>query len=262
MSLSTVYGRLARPLLSTIDTVRGRGERDIKPGPDGRPLPPERMLITITGANQVDHAWFWRVGRQDYESLKTVAAQAGIPAERMDAVLDFGGGLGRIARHWIDDAPAIHLADYNRPVVKWVQNHLPQIAAVQNGIEPPLPYDDGTFDLLYAFSVFTHFDEGQQHTWLAEVQRVLKPGGIAVLSLFGDREGEAGLEPPDLERFRAGEIIVSRGYITSSNACLAWVPQRWLRENLPAGLELERHWDAHDYWWKTTHDFVQLRRVT
>ena len=51
-----------------------------------------------------------------------------------------------------------------------------------NGPLPPLPYADGSFDLIYGVSVFTHLSEEHQRAWLPELRRILKPGGLLLLS--------------------------------------------------------------------------------
>jgi len=48
-----------------------------------------------------------------------------------------------------------------------------------------LPYEDTTFDLIFAISVFTHLDEAYQHAWLQELKRVAKPGAIIILTVHG-----------------------------------------------------------------------------
>ena len=51
---------------------------------------------------------------------------------------------------------------------------------------PPIDYPDATFDLVYNHSVFTHIDENYQDQWLAELRRVVKPGGHLILSVHGE----------------------------------------------------------------------------
>jgi ubiquinone/menaquinone biosynthesis C-methylase UbiE len=46
-----------------------------------------------------------------------------------------------------------------------------------NGHEPPLPFPDKHLDRIYSISIFTHLPEAMQDAWLAELHRVLKPGG-------------------------------------------------------------------------------------
>ena len=55
--------------------------------------------------------------------------------------------------------------------------------------QPPergVDYPDATFDLIYAFSVFTHLAPAGQTFWIAELTRVLKPGGCLFLTTHGE----------------------------------------------------------------------------
>lgn len=53
-------------------------------------------------------------------------------------------------------------------------------------LAPPTPYVSESFDLVYALSVFSDLDEHLQRDWLAEFRRLLRPGGLLVLSVLGD----------------------------------------------------------------------------
>jgi SAM-dependent methyltransferase len=55
-----------------------------------------------------------------------------------------------------------------------------------NDADPPLPHSDGAFDLVFNHSVFTHIDERRQDLWLSDVQRVVRPGGLLVLTVHGE----------------------------------------------------------------------------
>lgn len=49
----------------------------------------------------------------------------------------------------------------------------------------PSIFRDNQFDLIYAFSVFSHLSEKAANAWINEFQRILKPGGHAILTLQG-----------------------------------------------------------------------------
>jgi SAM-dependent methyltransferase len=53
---------------------------------------------------------------------------------------------------------------------------------------------------VYAVSVFSHLDRGVAAMWLAELRRVLAPGGLALLSVHGRHA---------FERFRSGAATTS-----------------------------------------------------
>ncbi len=60
----------------------------------------------------------------------------------------------------------------------------PAYAPVQQRRGMPWPVDDNRFDLVTALSVWTHLNESDALFYFAEVGRVLKPGGIAIITLF------------------------------------------------------------------------------
>ena len=51
---------------------------------------------------------------------------------------------------------------------------------------PPLPLPGERFDVLYAVSVLTHLDEHHQDAWLEEWRRMVKPGGLALVTYRGE----------------------------------------------------------------------------
>ena len=49
---------------------------------------------------------------------------------------------------------------------------------------PSLPFEDSSFDLIYAVSVFSQvYDDW--HQWAVEIRRILKPGGVFFMSYAG-----------------------------------------------------------------------------
>lgn len=57
--------------------------------------------------------------------------------------------------------------------------------APEQGAEPqPWPLADASFDMVTALSVWTHFREQDARFYLAELARVLRPGGRALVTLF------------------------------------------------------------------------------
>lgn len=56
-----------------------------------------------------------------------------------------------------------------------------------------LPFDDASFDVVFAASLFTHLLPGAAANYLRECGRVLRAGGRALISLFlSERHGRGG----------------------------------------------------------------------
>lgn len=98
-------------------------------------------------------------------------------------VLDIGSGTGI----WIDfwkAAGAAHLegADLTEVSVQHLAAKYPDVAFRRADIGGELPAEEGTFDLVSVMSVLLHIvDEERWRTAFANVQRLLRPGGHAVL---------------------------------------------------------------------------------
>lgn len=102
-------------------------------------------------------------------------------------VLDFGCGAGRVLRHFLDVADEAELwgCDIDGPSIAWLQRAMcPPLHAVHSGEWPPLPLDDGSLDLIYATSVYTHLTDNWS-AWMVEHHRLLAPGGLLLASFAG-----------------------------------------------------------------------------
>jgi SAM-dependent methyltransferase len=72
-----------------------------------------------------------------------------------------------------------------------VARYLPSsIKVFQNHSIPSLPLPDNSQDLVSAYSVFTHI-EAFETTWLMEIRRILKPGGIAWITAHTEKTWQA-----------------------------------------------------------------------
>jgi SAM-dependent methyltransferase len=140
----------------------------------------------------------------------------------VERVLDFGCGCGRTLRWLMESYPATHFygADVDADAVEWCARNLRNGVFVNSRPEPPLPFQSGYFDVVYCFSVFTHLDERMQDMWLIEIKRVLKPGGIVILTVHGERA--AGT----LDEEAAG-ILKSAGFMHQRSRKLSGLVPDW-----------------------------------
>jgi SAM-dependent methyltransferase len=101
-------------------------------------------------------------------------------------VLDFGCGVGRVLLPLTSMMDANwHACDVNDRAIDYIQRVVPKVRATVTGYQPPLPFDDDAFDCVYSISIWTHLPIALQLPWLVEIKRVLRPGGLALISTSG-----------------------------------------------------------------------------
>jgi SAM-dependent methyltransferase len=218
---------------------------------DGLPVPPRRLMVRV--AMTGDAEWFLRSGRAAYDAIA-----AHVPVDELGAVLDFGCGCGRVTRYWRDFDGAIVGSDLSEAAIDWCREHLPFADFEVNTLEPPFGFDDESFDLVYALSVFTHLTAELQIAWRDELVRVLRPGGLLLLTTHGSSY-TTRLDPHELEGFERGELVVRWGDVPGTNLCSAYHPEAFLRETFARGftfLELEPEGARGN----PTQDLVLLRK--
>jgi SAM-dependent methyltransferase len=233
---------LARLYLRALERRRSLRDEDDRSDVDGIPIPPARLRVLVNGIPDLD--WFLASGRAQTGYLRDLLAEVGRPLNRMDAVLEFGCGCGRMTRWWAGESPRpqIDACDYNGELVGWCQENLPFVHATTNDLQPPLPYAEDSFDFIYAFSVFTHLSVELARSWLAELRRVSKPGGLIWFTVHGDTY-RARLPSEQRERFDAGEVVVWFPEIEGTNLCAAYWPGGSVAEMIGSGFEVLAHLD-------------------
>ncbi len=131
--------------------------------------------------------------------------------------LDFGGATGRVSRHVTrDPAKEVWLCDINVNWIEWVDRFFGRpIHAFQNRIQPSLPLEDKYFDLISAYSVFTHLDQ-DEIPWLLELRRILRPGGHLYLTVLDENVWDRLKDPAwewllrSISRGRNDEFLAER----------------------------------------------------
>lgn len=203
--------------------------------PDGQPLP--RTWARMRVAGSPDAEWFFRSGRLAADSIRSTMAGYESNTGRL-RVLDFGCGCGRVLRHWRNDKNVTMFGvDFQQPLVGECHRVLPFAHLAVNGPEPPLPFLDESFDLIYCLSVFTHFDARQEILWRDEIRRVLKPGGLFVMSTQGPTFG-ARLHGAERRRFEEGQAVFQRTSFRGLNLCMTFHPETYVRRVLADGFSI------------------------
>jgi SAM-dependent methyltransferase len=153
-------------------------------GNDG--LPDYQNILRVAGPAYLENfllqgaTWFVKFERLVKEHLP-----GGMAATQR--IVDWGCGCARIARHFPEPHRRKFLGFDIDPVnVAWCRDHVRGMRFEHCAVEPPLVLEDNSVDVLFAHSVLTHLAEDRQDRWLAEIRRVLRPGGLAFVTVLAE----------------------------------------------------------------------------
>jgi SAM-dependent methyltransferase len=142
-------------------------------------LAPEEIQLSTHGTvgdTALHEAYVvYRLFREIYDAYRGDLGSA-------DAILDFGCGWGRITRFFLKEVG---------PDGLWGVDLWPELIQIcrdtnrwgnfkKTDFFPPIDFADDTFDLVFCYSVFSHFSERSQRQWIDEFPRILKPGGLLI----------------------------------------------------------------------------------
>jgi len=169
-------------------------------------VPPPSMLYDILGDCSL--AGYYQSGLEHARAISGIIAGER-PGQALN-ILEWGCGPARVIQY-LDSPDGSSWerwgSDYNSKTISWCQQHWSNIHFINNGLEPPIPAEDGFFDVVYCISVFTHLSESLHHQWAVEIFRLLKPGGLFIATFHGEAfrdqltNGEKGL-------FDSGKLVV------------------------------------------------------
>jgi SAM-dependent methyltransferase len=128
-----------------------------------------------------------RVGNWNAEIIEAEFERHGVILADVGSLLDFGCGCGRTLQFLRERAPHVilHGSDIDEAAIAWCRETIPYARCDINQAVPPLNYADASFDAIIALSVFSHLDASMERQWFAELGRVLKPGGLLLISFSG-----------------------------------------------------------------------------
>lgn len=196
-----------RALLTTLKRLAQRPIRSVLGRPSSTALatpvtaPAEALqapkeLWHLVGAADAD---FLRVGQQ----FKALFLDAGLQPHH--AILDVGCGIGRAAAplvDYLDESGRYAGFDVMAEAIDWCRDniavgdsrfeflHADMRSDRYNpgGTQPAsayvFPYPDASFDYVWLGSVFTHLLAADQAQFAREIARVLRPGGISIVSWY------------------------------------------------------------------------------
>jgi len=137
------------------------------------PAVPKHDTRPVASASSVNSAQSRRSPRM--EPLRWVP-------ENTEALLDVGCNVGEFLAQCRRERPNLRLAgiDINHSAVAKAQIRLPGVE-IHQGFGYELPFADSSFDCVTCIEVIEHVPAAQRPMLVAEIRRVLRPGGVLIL---------------------------------------------------------------------------------
>jgi SAM-dependent methyltransferase len=144
------------------------------------PLPPPELIERV-GAIEDPVGRYVSIGEHQRAVLAHYLGDGWDWSGRV--LLDWGCGAGRLLRLMADSPATLIGVEIDEASIAWMAKHIPRVQGLL--VEKPvLELPDESVDVVTGFSVMTHISD-EWAPWLLEVRRVLKPGGLAILSFIG-----------------------------------------------------------------------------
>lgn len=151
-----------------------------------------KQLLPRMASEEVQRNWTGNCGvpllTQSMDFVRAVTSAYGVVARRDIAsarILDFGCGYGRIARlmyYFVDPDRLIGVDPWDTSIDICRKAGLGENFRLSDYLPETLPCD-GSFDLIYAFSVFTHLSERATRTCLAALRKYVATDGMLCITI-------------------------------------------------------------------------------
>lgn len=233
--------------------LRKRNKKFISENPDFA-LPPSYLAFDAYSSS---HWEFYKVsGEQTVPFLKKITDRYFPGDHKLSSILEWGCGPARITRQMpfaFKDAD-IYASDYNSRTIEWCRRHIQGVKFIKNELSPPMSFPDEKFDFIYAISVFTHLSETNCLSWARELHRLLKPGGILLITTDSNSVYQKEFLPGEKKMYNTKGIVVKGQYEEGKKMYLTRHSPVYIREKLLQSFEILEHvpevfpFMKQDYW--------------
>ena len=160
--------------------------------------------------------WNKKHERGDHEGLRNVPSPLSLLAEpsfpRRSNILELGCGVGRDSTYFVSKGHSVTATDSSPVVIKQDKEHFANSGVEFNVLDmrQNLPYDPGSFDVVYANLALHYYSEHQTRNIIENISRVLRAGGILAFSCKSE----------DLNRTEGAKELEKNVFVDSKNHAL------------------------------------------
>jgi SAM-dependent methyltransferase len=200
-----------------------------------------------------------RTGREHRELIESMLPDDWSWSGRR--VLDFGCGVGRVLRQFAPEAEEGEFwgCDLDRSSIAWLRENLsPPFHVFDSNEAPGLPQKDGYFDLIYAFSVYTHLTD-HWAGWLLEHHRALADNGLLFVTFLGEGMAEALIDEK-WDEDRIGMNTLLHGNPWDIGGPIALNSPWWIRAHWGRAFDILDLWPQIDGDTWVRHGVVLMRK--
>jgi ubiquinone/menaquinone biosynthesis C-methylase UbiE len=128
-------------------------------------------------------------------------------------VLEVGCGEGRGIDLIIHACKSYTAIDKIEPVIEQLKKKYPSGKFLSGNIPPLTQFADNSFDRIFSFQVIEHIEN--DHLFLSEISRILKPGGVALITT-PNRPLSLSRNPWHIREYTAAELTdLAKKYFSS-----------------------------------------------
>ena len=216
---------------------------------------------TIYETFRLDYQRYYEKGHESAEWIRNEVSP--FKELRNCHILDWGCGPGRVIRHMPDvigNGCTFYGSDYNAEYVEWCSKNIPDVTFKKNELDPPLPFNDRQFDLVYGISIFTHLSEQKHWEWFNEHMRVLKPGGILFITTHGDIT-RSNLTSSEDAVYEKGELVVRSNVKEGHRMYVAYQPISFMHKLFKDKARVLKHVPGSKQPWGLSQDVWVVEKI-
>lgn len=156
------------------------------------------MYAVLTRKGYADGGWdreaFFRRGREEIAEIMARVDGLGLRPDRRRA-LDFGCGAGRLTQalaEEFDEVVGLDIAESMVRAARHYNRHGDRVRYQVNTGDRLAGLDDASFDFVYSSKTLQHIPPVHARRYIAELVRVLRPGGVTVFQFRNGPRIEPG----------------------------------------------------------------------